>query len=439
MNFRLISLLLTLILVFSLFGCNFAKESGGASSSSSASQTESEEEKIDLSKFDAVDRSVVDFRTSLYSAVELTKGFEALKTEDQRTCYKSIEKNISYISKAKTENYYSIAPVTLKDTELSEAELHLVISAFTMDNPEVFWIHSNFSYEVSEGNITLHLTSAFSASEIKENARLMGSSIEDIFDNVSGGLSAYERELAIHDAFASVCKYADDTENMRVYTSMGALVDNYAVCEGYSRAMQILLSMAGIETYYVFGTGSEELHMWNVVNIDGEWYHLDATWNDQDYGIIYDYFNLTEEEITESHTLSPFYWELTEDEVSGGDTGVAVSFNIFVPESNGEGVSYYEKNAVTVTGFDEENLENIAQAFISALDRGEELIYLYIDPDHLVYASAVENLFSSGDYAIFESIEIANSQIYYTQIYDKSVEIDEIPEENIVAVYFEQE
>ena len=45
--------------------------------------------------------------------------------------------------------------------------------------------------------------------------------------------------------------------------------------------------------------------MWNLVKIDGYWYHLDATWNDADGdGARYDYFNLMDEEIGLSHVLS---------------------------------------------------------------------------------------------------------------------------------------
>ena len=434
MKFRVLSLLLCLAMVFSFSGCFLIAKDTNVEDDSQ----EQTENTVDLSKYNVIDKSLVDYRTSLYSGVELTKGYEALKTDQQRECYNLIDENVVYVSKQMTDSSYTIAPVALKDIVLSEAQIHLVISAYTMDHPEIFWIDSRFSYKVENGTTILYLNSGLSASEIETAAKQMGVEIENIFKSVSGGLSQYQREIEIHDALLTHCDYADDTEAFRVYTSVGALVDGEAVCEGYSRSMQILLSMAGIETYYVFGTGSEQLHMWNVINIDGVWFHLDPTWNDQDRGVSYDYFNLTQSQITRDHTLSPYYWELTEEEICGGDSGIAESFNIFIPSSSTGGGSYYSRNSVTVTGFDETNVNNIAKGMISALDRGEEFVYLYIDPKHLSYEKAVDNLFMKGDYLIFDCIDKANSQIYYTQISDVDVEINRIPEENIVCVYFEQ-
>lgn len=441
MKIRILSLLLCFILCFSLFGCGSEKPSGEKGGNNT--QNSQTEEPVDTAKYDEIDRGLVDFRTGLYKGVKLNKGYESLKSEEQKQCYNSIDEKIVYISKEKTDASYTIAPITLKNAELSEAQLHLVIAAYTMDHPQMFWIESRFSYYTNDGSTFLQLNSGMSAEEIRENAKKMGENIEGIFENVPSGLTPYERELKIHDEFAELCEYAevsDPQENdFRVYTSVGGLVDFNAVCEGYSRSMQILLSMAGIETYYVFGTGNEGLHMWNVVNLDGTWSHLDVTWNDNENGIRYDHFNLTEDEITVDHTLSPSYWELTEEEVCGGKSGLAISFNIYVPDCSDDGSSYYAKNSIAVTDFSEETLQKIAEAFTSALDRGEEVIYLYLDPATLVYDNAIDELFEDEkNPLIFECIKKANDMIYYTQIDDNSVELSELPEKNIVCVYFSQ-
>ena len=436
MKLRLLSFILCVLMLFSFSGCFLITKENTETTNTEKTELDTS---VDMSKYIEIDRSLVDYRTSLYNGVDLTKGYESLNTDEQRKCYELIDENVVYISKETTDSYYTIAPVYMQNVVFSEAQIHLIISAYTMDHPEIFWVDSRFSYEVKDGTTILYLNSGMNADAVKTGAAKMGEEIAEIFNSVTGGLSQYQREIEIHDALLTRCEYSDNTEAFNVYTSLGAIVDGEAVCEGYSRAMQILLSMAGVETYYVFGTGSEELHMWNVVNIDGIWFHLDPTWDDQDRGVIYDYFNLTQSEITRDHTLSPYYWELTEDEVCGGDSGLAASFNIFIPDSSTGGGSYYSQNAVTVSGYDASNIENVAQGFISALDRGEDFLYIYIDPAHLNYDKAVDNLFYKGDYMIFKCIDEANSQIYYTQIYDESVEVTEIEEENIVCVYFEQD
>ncbi len=46
--------------------------------------------------------------------------------------------------------------------------------------------------------------------------------------------------------------------------------------------------------------------MWNLVKIDGKWYHLDCTWDDG-YGdtYFYGYYNLTDKQIEKDHTWDP--------------------------------------------------------------------------------------------------------------------------------------
>ncbi|MBR2836571.1 MAG: hypothetical protein IKE43_12790 [Coriobacteriales bacterium] len=58
----------------------------------------------------------------------------------------------------------------------------------------------------------------------------------------------------------------------------GVLVEHTGVCDGYSRAYQLLLKRVGIDACMV---ASETMnHSWNMVCIDGRWYHVDVTWDD---------------------------------------------------------------------------------------------------------------------------------------------------------------
>lgn len=70
-----------------------------------------------------------------------------------------------------------------------------------------------------------------------------------------------------------------------VRTAYGALIKHESLCEGYARAVKAVLDSMGIpcvlvQGYYRAPDGSDNLHMWNYVQIDGMWYGLDATAND---------------------------------------------------------------------------------------------------------------------------------------------------------------
>ena len=92
------------------------------------------------------------------------------------------------------------------------------------------------------------------------------------------------------------------------FNAYGALCLGVAVCEGYAEAAALLLNRAGVETLVITGDSRGEKHAWNIVKIDGDYYHLDVTWNDpvQQNSIstikYYDYFNLTDKEIGKDHS-----------------------------------------------------------------------------------------------------------------------------------------
>ena len=442
MKFRISTLILCAVILFSFSGCGKSAEEKSSAQPSDPVPTETVTAEID--GYSLIDRTLVEFENPYYESVSLTKGFEALDTDTQRKCYELIHEYAGYISLEPDDGVYTVHPITLYGEVLSEAELHFVISAYSMDHPEVFWLESRFSYYTTDNLTYLQLNSGLSPEETESSAHTMRKNIDEIFSSMESGLSLYDRELYLHDAFAERCEYADtsapETDKFRVYTSLGGLVDFSAVCEGYSRAMQILLSTSGIETYYVSGIGNETLHMWNTVNIGDEWYYLDVTWNDNDGADIdYDHFNLTTEQLLYDHTISPLYWELTEEEICGGDTNLAANFNIFVPDCDDSKENYYSQNSVTVTGFDEENLRNIAQKMVAAAQNEDEEIYLYLNPDYLDYSLAVDNLFYSGDYAIFTCVEMANEKLSDVRINDEYVSTTENEEQFVVTVYLEYE
>ena len=73
------------------------------------------------------------------------------------------------------------------------------------------------------------------------------------------------------------------------------------VCECYARTYLYLSHFLGIESIIVMGIGNGGGHAWNYTKIDGKWYGVDVTWDDQ-YSIIYDYFLASASEMNEKHT-----------------------------------------------------------------------------------------------------------------------------------------
>lgn len=157
--------------------------------------------------------------------------------------------------------------------------------------------------------------------------RLYDKVVEVIGRIIKDDMSDYEKELAIHDYIVSHCKYGyvDDSKEY-AYRAYGVLVQNTAVCNGYAEAMALLLSCVGVENEFITGIADNELHAWNLVKIDGQWYQVDATWDDPlpDGGtrVRHQYFNVTDEIIDQRHD-----WEMAD-----------------FPECSADEYNYFKKN-----------------------------------------------------------------------------------------------
>ena len=85
----------------------------------------------------------------------------------------------------------------------------------------------------------------------------------------------------IHNYIINNTKYDSQRAELGVldYKSniaYGALLEGYAVCGGYSDAMELFLEKMNIKNFKVASTD----HVWNALYLDNLWLNLDLTWDD---------------------------------------------------------------------------------------------------------------------------------------------------------------
>lgn len=241
------------------------------------------------------------------------------------------------------------------------ADIAVVRTALAADHPDIFWLPHYYVIAKgsdSEGNPAA-LMMFSSSGEIspaylvsRADKPFMEEELSKAVDEIASKVTAtdpFEIELQLHDLLCERVEYSDDKSDPLIFTSYGALVNRRALCEGYSRAMQLLLSRFGIKATTVSGIAEDEGHMWNAVEIGGKWYNLDVTWNDSPRDAVsYEYFNITDAEILLDHTPSGNYTEIEKDKLGAG----LVSFNIAKPDCFSTGEGYFEKKGFIY------NLEN---------------------------------------------------------------------------------
>lgn len=115
------------------------------------------------------------------------------------------------------------------------------------------------------------------------------------------GMSALDKEVAVYQYILNNTEYDYQYYNDSIPTAedpagiYGVLINGYAVCDGYALAMKVLGQLAGLDCLYIAGTVLDEGHAWNMIGLEGEYYHLDATWDDggQNVPTDYKFFNVS--------------------------------------------------------------------------------------------------------------------------------------------------
>lgn len=174
---------------------------------------------------------------------------------------------------------------------------HLSVEAFgqvlqkVLDgSPELFYVGKRYAYWLDRsGEYVAGFVPSYEFNGNKlesEEISQMKTTFEEVADFVLSTVdpewSDLEKALYIHDYLASQYEYdtrspESDTDPCH-YDAYSLIVDGRAVCQGYSLAYLYFMKRLGIPCSTV--PSDEMHHMWNQVQIDGEWYHVDVTQDD---------------------------------------------------------------------------------------------------------------------------------------------------------------
>ncbi len=173
------------------------------------------------------------------------------------------------------------------------------------DHPEFWWInpanggHSIVPYIRTENGKSVLMLQMDSAYEnYEEDVLAFNAAVESFLADIDPEWTDEEKALAVHDKLINLATYntpvLEKEEGDLAHTAYGAFVAdsagiaNYCVCDGYSLAYEYCMQMLGIPCVVVRGRvevpypdGETGGHAWNLVQIDGIWYEMDSTWDDQ--------------------------------------------------------------------------------------------------------------------------------------------------------------
>lgn len=143
-----------------------------------------------------------------------------------------------------------------------------------------------------------------------EEAKQIEARVDQVIAEMPVGLNDFEKVKYINDYVVLNTAYNLESQ-ASPYTPYSILFNGEGVCEGYALTTLLLLEAAGVEAKYISGEVRTGLHAWNLVKLEGAWYHLDTTWNDpvpnRPGEVGYDYFLVSDATLRSDHT-----WEMGE-------------------------------------------------------------------------------------------------------------------------------
>lgn len=160
----------------------------------------------------------------------------------------------------------------------SEDDVHKAIRQVMRDNPDIFWFSHQWSYSQTDAVVRFRYTIG------ETNSEKIKTQIDDVVQNdfklsFARTLSVKEQVMYVYKWIALYSNYTiHSAHNQTIYS---VFVHRHSVCTGIAKAAQYLLKLLGIDSRLVFGkmnnSEKDSRHCWLIVNIEGQWYHLDPT------------------------------------------------------------------------------------------------------------------------------------------------------------------
>ena len=155
-----------------------------------------------------------------------------------------------------------------------------------MDRPELYWT-DGYQYVTSYTNNTIsgHRVE-FIFNKTREeiasiNAEIIDSLI-DMFGDINRLDPSYETVKAVYDYMVRNCSYDETNLDQNMYSVM---VLHSGVCASFAESFEFIMQILGIPCTVVYGRltrssgilGTTLGHEWNILELDGKWYHVDVT------------------------------------------------------------------------------------------------------------------------------------------------------------------
>lgn len=272
-------------------------------------EPEADMEEIDSGEAEEMDRVIRAYEpvdsSLLVNRAEHFYYYETLDAEEQEL----YDAMLMVAQNPQADGSSYLVPVTVQaNPESEEFRTQYFEAYYSMlyDHPELYWLYNQtevtlngYIYDMGDSYMVyLFLEEPFE--NYTEQMTAFNDAAEELLAQIDTSQSEYDIAREVHDRLIDqvtydmpVCENGLDSYSDLAHTAYGCFVadsegnDNYAVCDGYSLAYEYILQQLGIESTVILGDAGDTEdnvggHAWNMAKLDGKWYEIDVTWDDDD-------------------------------------------------------------------------------------------------------------------------------------------------------------
>ena len=159
--------------------------------------------------------------------------------------------------------------------QLSPSDFQTAYQRLVNSHPELFFVDSGYSYYMGSYVTSVLPQYTYTGNTLKNMQEIYNDGVSAVVDYACSASTDVGRMLRASDYMCANFEY--DT-NHTIYSPELLFLNKTGVCQAYMLAYRAVLNELGIPNIAV--TSREINHTWNMVYLDGSWYHIDVTWND---------------------------------------------------------------------------------------------------------------------------------------------------------------
>lgn len=146
------------------------------------------------------------------------------------------------------------------------------------NNPQFFYVENSVdcSFDTQSGECaTLNVKYNASASDIAEQKAKFESVVNTIAQQAAMASNDFDKVKFVHDFLINNFQYDSTLTNDSAYDMF---VNKTGICTAYTGAFNAVMAKLNIPCTFV--KSNDMQHAWSMVQLGGNWYHVDVTWDD---------------------------------------------------------------------------------------------------------------------------------------------------------------